>query len=170
MKLSTGKTAFTMEFDNGDKGIIYFNPNDRGIQERIKEFEKSVSEKVNKIDLEKYSSKLGDGFSFDVNSIFDLSVEELEKINEKVQVLNDIEKEYNSAVKSELDKVFNAKVSDVAFRYCEPFDTVIVEENGEEKRELYILHFLKWLGVELGKYAKKNNEAMDKHIAKYVKK
>ena len=69
MKLSTGKTAFTMEFDNGDKGIIYFNPNDRGIQERIKEFEKSVSEKVNKIDLEKYSSKLGDGFSFDVNSI-----------------------------------------------------------------------------------------------------
>ena len=88
MKLSTGKTAFTMEFDNGDKGIIYFNPNDRGIQDRIKEFENSVSEKVNKIDLEKYSAKLGDGFSFDVNSIFDLPVEELEKINEKVQVLN----------------------------------------------------------------------------------
>lgn len=169
MKLSTGKTAFTMEFDNGDKGIIYFNPNDRGIQDRIKEFENSVSEKVNKIDLEKYSARLGDGFSFDVNSIFDLSADELEKINEKVQVLNDIEKEYNSAVKTELDKVFNAKVSDVAFRYCEPFDTVVIEENGEEKREVYIIHFLKWLGVELEKYAKKNNEAMDKHIAKYKK-
>ena len=169
MKLSTGKTAFTMEFDNGDKGIIYFNPNDRGIQDRIKEFEKSVSEKVNKIDLEKYSARLGDGFSFDVNSIFDLPADELEEINEKVQVLNDIEKEYNSAVKTELDKVFNAKVSDVAFRYCEPFDTIIIEENEEEKRELYIIHFLKWLGVELEKYAKKNSEAMDKHIAKYTK-
>jgi hypothetical protein len=29
---------------------------------------------------------------------------------------------------------------------------------------------MRWLGVELGKYAKNNNEAMDKHISKYVKK
>ena len=35
MKLSTGKVAFPIEFDNGDKAVIYFNPNDRGIQEKI---------------------------------------------------------------------------------------------------------------------------------------
>ena len=32
MKLSTGKVGFTIEFDNGDKAGIYFNPNDSGIQ------------------------------------------------------------------------------------------------------------------------------------------
>ena len=28
MKLSTGKVAFPIEFDNGAKETIYFNPND----------------------------------------------------------------------------------------------------------------------------------------------
>lgn len=170
MKLSTGKVSFTMEFDNGDKGTIYFNPNDRGIQDRIKNFEKSVEEKTKQIDIDKHSSTLGTGVSFDLNNLFEMSGDELGKLNEQVQALNDIEKEYNKVVKDELDKVFNSNVSDVAFRYCEPFDTVIVEENGEEKRELYILHFMRWLGAEMEKYAIKNKDAMDKHIAKYVKK
>ena len=57
MKLSTGKVAFPIEFDNGDKAVIYFKPNDRGIQERIRGFEKSIENRIKEIDLEKYKSR-----------------------------------------------------------------------------------------------------------------
>ena len=46
MKLSTGKVAFPIEFDNGDKAVIYFNLNDRGIQERIQGFEESIEKRI----------------------------------------------------------------------------------------------------------------------------
>ena len=39
MKLSTGKIAFPIEFDNGDKDCIYFNPNDPNLSIRLKDFQ-----------------------------------------------------------------------------------------------------------------------------------
>jgi hypothetical protein len=175
MKLSTGKVAFPIEFDNGDKAVIYFNPNDRGIQERIKNFESSVEERVHQIDLEKYKSRFEDGKSFDVDfenpeKLFDMSADDLLSLQNKIEAIGSIEDEYNKAVRDELDVVFGSKISDIAFRYCQPFDTVIVEdENGNEKREMYIMHFIHWLMIELKKYGIENKSAMDKHIAKYNK-
>ena len=174
MKLSTGKVAFPIEFDNGDKAVIYFNPNDRGIQDRICGFEKSVEKRIRQIDLEKYKSR------FEVNipdidldnpeKLLEMSADELEGLKGRLDAVNDIEAEYNMAVKDELDVVFGGKISDVAFRYCQPFDTIIVEdENGNEKREMYIMHFIHWLMVELKKYGAENKSAMDKHLAKYSK-
>ena len=58
MVLSTGKVAFTIEFDNGDKQNIYFNPNDKKIMERIKAFEGKVNEKIKALDLEKYEKQM----------------------------------------------------------------------------------------------------------------
>lgn len=175
MKVSTGKVGFPIEFDNGDKEIIYFNPNDRGIQERIQNFEKSLESRIKAIDLEKYKGKIEDENVFEIDledpeKLFEMSAEELKTLQDKLNVINDIEKEYNDAIKSELDVVFNGNISNIAFKYCEPFDTVIVEdENGNEKREIYIMHFMRWLTVELKKYGEKNKSAMNKHIAKYVK-
>lgn len=174
MKLSTGKVAFPIEFDNGDKSVICFNPNDRGIQERIQQFEKSVEKRIKEIDLEKYKSRFdGNIPGIDLENpekMLEMSVDELRILQSKLGVVNEIEAEYNKAVKDEIDIVFNSKISDVAFRYCEPFDTVIVEdENGNEKREMYIMHFLNWLMVELKKYGAENKSAMDKHLAKYSK-
>ena len=40
MKLSTGKVAFPIEFDNGAKETIYFNPNDPDLFVRFSNFEK----------------------------------------------------------------------------------------------------------------------------------
>ena len=174
MKLSTGKVAFPLEFDNGDKAVIYFNPNDRGIQERIKGFEASIEKRAKEIDLEKYK----DRFEKDIPEInldnpeklLEMSPDELTALQCRLDAVNEIEREYNKAVKDELDVVFGAKISDVAFRYCQPFDTVIVEDgNGNEKREMYIMHFIHWLMVELKKYGAENKSAMDKHIAKYAK-
>lgn len=175
MKLSTGKVAFPIEFDNGDEAVIYFNPNDRGIQERIQGFEAAIEMRIKEIDLEKYKSRLDDklGANFDIENpekMLEMPPEELQKLQNRLSVVNDIESEYNKAVCDELDVVFGSKISDVVFRYCQPFDTVIVEdENGNEKREMYIMHFIHWLMVELKKYGAENKSAMDKHLAKYKK-
>jgi hypothetical protein len=174
MKLSTGKVAFPIEFDNGDKAVIYFNPNDRGIQERIKNFEASVETRIKTIDIEKYKCRFdGEAVNFDIETpekLLEMSAEDLARLQSRLDVVNEIETEYNKAVKEELDVVFGSKISDVAFRYCQPFDTVIVEdENGNEKREMYIMHFIHWLMVELKKYGVENKSAMDKHLAKYSK-
>ena len=99
-----------------------------------------------------------------------MSADELKNLQSRLDAVNEIEAEYNKAVKDELDVVFDGKISDVAFRYCQPFDTVIVEdENGNEKREMYIMHFIHWLMVELKKYGAENKSAMDMHLAKYSK-
>ena len=175
MKLSTGKVAFPIEFDNGDKAVIYFNPNDRGIQERIQGFAASVEKRIKEIDLEKYKAKFGDKMTvnFDIENpekLLELSAKELQEVKNRLSAVTDIEAEYNNAVKDELDVVFGSKISDVAFRYCEPFDTVVIDdENGNEKREMYIMHFIHWLMVELKKYGAANKSAMDKHLAKYSK-
>ncbi len=174
MKLSTGKVAFPIEFDNGDKAVIYLNPNDRGIQERIQGFEKSIEKRIKEIDLEKYKSRFeGNIPEIDLENLeklFDMSVDDLNNIQEKLKTVNEIEEEYNKAVRDELDVVFGSKISDIAFKYCQPFDTVIIsDENGNEKREMYIMHFLHWFMVELKKYGAENKSAMDKHLAKYSK-
>ena len=175
MKLSTGKVAFHLEFDNGDVGTIYFNPNDRELQNRIADFEKNLQEKSKQIDIEKYKAEFEDGVDIELNfedfeSLMSLPPEQIKSLQNKAQAINNIEKEYNNLVKDELDNVFGSKISNVAFKYCEPFDTVVIEdENGNEKTEIYIIHFLNWLSVELRKYAEKNSAAMNKHIEKYVK-
>jgi hypothetical protein len=175
MKLSTGKVAFPIEFDNGDKAVIYFNPNDRGIQDRIKGFEASIEKRIKEIDLEKYKSKFDNNVAIDFDldnpkKLLEMSADELKALQNRLDAVNDIEKEYNNAIKAELDAVFGGNISDVAFRYCEPFDTVIVEDNeGNEKREMYIMHFIHWLMVELKKYGTENKSAMDKHLSKYAK-
>lgn len=175
MKLSTGKVAFPIEFDNGDKAVIYFNPNDRGIQERIQNFEKSIQNRVEKINLERYKNELkdenyvGTGLS-DPSKLFEMSMEELDKIKHNLSVVSDIATEYNNAVKDELDNIFGSIISNDVFRYCEPFDTVIIEdESGNEKRVFYIEHFVYWLADALKKHGEKNRSAMDKHLAKYNK-
>lgn len=175
MKLSTGKVAFPIEFDNGDKAVIYFNPNDRGIQDRIKNFEASIDNRIKQINLDKYKERFNGGATVDVDlenpeQLLELSADELEALYRRADVLHEVEDEYNRAVCEELDTVFGSKISDIVFRYCQPFDTVIVEdENGNINHEMYIMHFVRWLMVELKKYGAENKSAMEKHLSKYSK-
>jgi hypothetical protein len=173
MKLSTGKTAIKVPFDNGDVGVVYINTTDRTIQERINAFEGRVEEKIKNINLDKYNVQLDGGIKADITDIdalFEMSADDLEKLNGQMTALNEIDAEYNKVVQEELDEVFKSPVSNVFFKYCQPFDVVVIEDDdGNEKREMYIMHLLKWLGYELKKNAEKNNSAMNKHIGKYVK-
>ena len=88
MKLSTGKVAFPIEFDNGDKAVIYFNPNDRGIQERIQGFEASIEKRIKEIDLEKYKSRFeGNIPEIDLDNpekLLEMSADELKALQAQV--------------------------------------------------------------------------------------
>lgn len=173
MKLSTGKVAFPIEFDNGDKQSIYFNPNDRETQNRIKKFEENVQKRIDSLDAEKKNKNFNsESLSKidNIDQIFDMDEEELSDLQNSIDVIDSIESEYNKAICEELDVVFDSKVSDIIFKYCQPLNIVVVEdEKGNETREMYIMHFLRWFANELKKYGEKNKGAMEKHLAKYRK-
>ena len=57
MKLSTGKVAFPIEFDNGDKDCIYFNPNDPNLAVRFTEFQDKVNERLKEFEDDVLSLK-----------------------------------------------------------------------------------------------------------------
>lgn len=169
MTLSTGKTPFTLDFDNGDKETIYINIHDRGIRERISAFSASVEKRIKAINLEKHRSVFDEKAEFNIGSVDDLmnmSAEQLEDLQKRLDAVSRIEDEYNGAVKEELDAVFQSKISTSVFKYCEPFDMVIMA-NGE--KELYIMQFLKWLAKELEKIGADSSETMQKYIRKYAK-
>ena len=84
MKLSTGKVGFPIEFDNGDKAVIYFNPNDRGIQERIKGFEESIEKRI-KADNDVFGAINKEEFDLFVSNNQDGNLKELcKQIHEQI--------------------------------------------------------------------------------------
>ncbi len=143
MKLSTGKVAFPIEFDNGDKQNIYFNPSDPDLSIRMKDFEKRVEERTKDFKDIKLSA---DGTPEDESLI--------ENFREVRNILCD-----------ELDIAFGSKISDVVFKHCSPFAIV--------DGDYFILQFIEAIKPEIEKHIKKANaqaeKKMQKHIAKYMK-
>lgn len=97
MKLSTGKIEFPIEFDNGDKQSIYFNPNDTDLPNRLKDFKTRVDNRLKEQNIN-LQDETGDYF--------------------------EVITETNKIVQEEIDVVFGNKISDVVFMYCKPFDIV----------------------------------------------
>lgn len=144
MKLSTGKLAFPIEFDNGDVQNIYFNPNDPDLAIRMKDFQGKVEARTK--DLEDIKLKK-DGTPEDASAI------------ERFREIRNI-------VCEELDTAFNGDISSVVFKHCSPFAVV----NGD----YFIMQFIEGIKPEIEKHIKKANadveKKMQKHIANYVKK
>ena len=143
MKLSTGKVAFPIEFDNGDKDCIYFNPNDPNLAVRFTEFQDKVNERLKKFE--------------DVDLTPDGEPEDFEFI-EKF-------KKMQAVLFEELDKAFDSKVSEIVFKHCSPFAIV--------QGDYFIMHFIEAISPEIEKNIKKSNaeaeKRMAKHTAKYSK-
>lgn len=175
MKLSTGKVAFPIEFDNGDVETIYFNPSDRDFIKRVMDFENSIEARTKQINIDKYKSQLDDGININLNvedfsQIEKMSSEEIASLRKKVGAIVDIDAEYQQAIKDELNDIFKGDVSSIIFKYCEPMDMVFAEdENGNEKSEMFIMHFMKAFAEEIKKYRDKVSPALQKHIGKYAK-
>lgn len=177
MKLSTGKVAFPIEFDNGDEEIIYFNPNDRAFIKRVMDFESSIEKRTKQINIDKYKAQIDDGINVslnfeDLSEIEKMSAEEIASLRKKIGAVVDIDAEYQQALKDELNDIFKSDISSQIFKYCQPMDMVFtgeVDENGNEKSEMFIMQFIRAFGDEIKKYQAKVSPAMQKHLGKYSK-
>lgn len=143
MKLSTGKVAFPIEFDNGDKDCIYFNPNDPNLAVRFTEFQDKVNERLKEFE--------------DVGLTPEGEPEDFEFIERF--------KKMQAVLFEELDKAFDSKVSEIVFKHCSPFAIV--------QGDYFIMHFIEAISPEIEKNIKKSNaeaeKRMAKHTAKYSK-
>ena len=173
MKLSTGKVAFPIEFDNGDVETIYFNPYDREFIKRVMDFENSIEKRTKQINIEKYKSQFEDEINIKLNiedfsQIEKMSAEEIASLRRKVGAIVDIDAEYQQALKDELNDIFKSDISSQIFKYCEPMDMVfVVDESGNETSEMFIMQFIRAFGEEIKKYQAKVSPAMQKHLEKY---
>ena len=140
IKLNTGKEAFTIEFDNGDKVEIYFNPNDPDLSIRMRDFQKNVETRTN---LYNDMALDAEGKPVDVSAI-------------------DKFEEMRNIVCEELDRAFNGDISSKVFKHCSPF--AIVEGN------YFMLQFIEAIRPEIEKRVKKANEQTNKNMKKYLKK
>lgn len=143
MKLSTGRVEFPIEFDNGDKDSIWFNPTDPQLAIRLKDFGSSVSEKLKAYDDMEVTV---DGQAKDESDI--------EKFREMLNIIYE-----------EIDKAFDSKISDVVFKYCSPLAIV--------DGDYFMMNFVNAITPEIKKHNKKAaqqaEKKMEKHLAKYSK-
>lgn len=140
MKLSTGKVAFPIEFDNGDKAAIYFNPNDPDLMIRMK----NLDEKVHG----------------EIKALGDIELNE-EGTPTQISQIETFEKMQN-IIKRELDYAFGGSVSEVVFKHCSPF--AIVDD------EYFIVQFIEAITPEIEKHIKKANADVEKRMAKHIDK
>lgn len=134
MKLSTGRVAFPIEFDNGDKEVIYFNPNDVDLAERIKEMQVNLAKKADEVD----KAQGADEEKADYLAMF---------------------AELNQAIKEEIDKAFNGEISKSVFKYCSPMSIV----DGQYYVALFFEEVIKAMKIEHEKSQKKINKHIGKY-------
>lgn len=167
IKLNTGREAFPIEFDNGDKDCIYFNPNDPDLAKRLLEAKDKISARIDKINIEKLDlANNGEAINIkDIEDFEKLSESEAMLLIEKAERTAKVIEETKTIIFEELNNTFNSDVSSVIFKHCSPFAVV----NGE----YFITQFLTAIAPEIQKRVKKSTadvqKKMSKHTAKYIK-
>lgn len=140
MKLSTGKVAFPIEFDNGDKDCIYFNPNDPNLSIRLADFQGKITARVKELDDMRLNA---------------------EGKPEDNSVIEDFRK-FQNVLFEELDIAFGGEVSAVVFKHCSPFAIV--------GGDYFIMQFVEAIKPEIEKHIKKANADVEKKMAKHLDK
>ena len=140
MKLSTGKVAFPIEFDNGDKDCIYFNPNDPSLPIRLTDLQDNITARIKELDDMRLNS---------------------EGKPEDSSIIEDFRK-FQNVLFEELDIAFGGEVSAVVFKHCSPFAIV--------GGEYFIMQFVEAIKPEIEKHIKKANADVEKKMAKHLNK
>lgn len=164
MKLNVGKIAFPIEFDNGDKDVIYFNPNDPDLVTRLMASKDNIEKKINNVNQEDFNL-LNDGTVNPIKSLEDLgnmSDEEIQNATDKIGQMTKLLDTTKKIVCDELDKAFDSKISEVVFKHCSPFAII----NGE----YFITQFINAITPEIQKHVKKSNNDMEKKMSKHINK
>lgn len=141
MKLKVGKKAFPIEFDTGDKAVIYFNPNDPELAVRLKRFKKQAEERAKEIK--------GVTLSEDGTPTSDQSAEVIEAFGQMIDIVED-----------ELDKAFGADISSVVFKHCSPFAVI--------DGKYFLIQFLEAITPEIQKETHKARKESEKKMNKYL--
>lgn len=175
MALTSGKVLFRIPFDNGDTANVYINPHEAGLQERIKNFEASLKNRLENLRLEKYAERFKNKPRVEIavqnlnfRDLIEMEPEKLETVKDALGAMVDIDGEVNEQVKQEIDSVFNSNVSAELFKYVAPLDMCAKDESGEEF-EPYIVLALEALANEITRYNDKMNGAAKKYSDKYSK-
>ena len=140
MKLSTGKVAFPIEFDNGDKDCIYFNPSDPGLAMRMAELQNNIDKKLSEIN--------------DFALAADGTPEDKDVVEDFIKI--------QKVVYDELDTAFGGDVSAVVFKHCSPFAIV--------GGEYFLVQFINAIIPEIDKHIKKAKAQAEKKMAKHLEK
>lgn len=140
MKLSTGKVAFPIEFDNGDKDCIYFNPSDPALATRMQALQDKVNKKISEVE--------------DIAITPEGKPEDEGIIDTFVQI--------QKVVCDELDIALGGEVSAVAFKHCSPFALV--------DGEYFLVQFINAILPEIDKHIKKAKAQAEKKMAKHLDK
>ena len=164
MKLSTGKVAFPIEFDNGDKDCIYFNPNDPNLASRLMAAKDKISLRIENMKVEDFElSNTGEIVEVEnINDFMQLSEEEARTITERAEKTIKIIEDTKAVVFEELNSAFDSDISSVVFKHCSPFAVV----NGE----YFIMQFLSAITPEIQKTINKSNAEVEKKMAKHINK
>ena len=140
MKLSTGKVAFPIEFDNGDKDCIYFNPNDPNLSIRLTDFQDKITARAKELDDMRLNA---------------------EGKPEDASVIEEFRK-FQNVLFEELDIAFGGEISVVVFKHCSPFAIV--------DGDYFIMQFVEAIKPEIEKHIKKANADVEKKMAKHLNK
>lgn len=167
MKLSTGKkVAFPIEFDNGDKDVIYFDPTDPDLGIRLinigEKLQTSLTETGNNVALDNTGEMAVPKTLADVKSMSDSEYEAMANI---ARSMAGTVTEAKLSFMNALDEAFNSSVSTVLFKHCSPFAVV----NGSYYAEQVLDALMVEIQSYLEKEARKSSEVANKHLKKYMK-
>ncbi|MDD6478803.1 MAG: hypothetical protein PUF48_03185 [Oscillospiraceae bacterium] len=164
IKLSTGKIAFPIEFDNGDKQNIYFNPNDPDLATRLMAAKDKISKRLESMQFEDFKlSNSGEPVEIEnLDDFINLTDEQVKALTEKAEKTAKIVTETKNIIYEELNTAFDSDVSSVVFKHCSPFAVV----NGE----YFIMQFLSAITPEIQKAVNKSNAEVEKNMAKHIAK
>lgn len=164
MKLSVGKVAFPIEFDNGDKDVIYFNPNDPDLATRLMKAQENISKKIDNLDSEDFKLK-NDGsveIPQDIDKYEELTDEQQEELTTRAEVMSKLIESTKKIICEEVDTAFNGDISSVVFKHCSPLAVV----NGD----YFISQFLSAITPEIQKQINKSNKDVEKRMSKHINK
>lgn len=150
MKLNTGRKTFPIEFDNGEKGSICFNPADPDLFIRFSKCKEKIERKIEELKTK--------GIAFDNEgnaSSGDESTESLIEITENIR----------DFICEEIDTAFCGDISSVVFKYCSPIALV----NGEYMLQQFFEAVIPEIEIEIAKADKESENRMSKHLEKYKK-
>ena len=164
MKLHTGKVRFDIEFDNGDKGYITFNPNDPDLGTRLINSKSIIEKRITDMKIEEIElASNGENVATqDIESMADLTPEQLEIMTANAEKISKIIQDTKNIICEEIDRAFDSDVSSVVFKQCSPFAIV----NGN----YFVVNFLEAIVPEIQKEIQKSQSETEKRLGKYVNK